>query len=258
VAVQPDLGTALVIGFTMFAFIVAGGARLSHIAAIAAVVVGLIVVFAIVEPYRVARLTAFVNPWAHAQGIGFQSVQGQIAVGSGGLFGVGLGESVQKIFYLPEAHTDFILAVIGEELGVAGIGLLLFLYGLIGYAGLRVARHARNTYEQLLAAGITSLILAQATLNVFAVLGIAPVAGVPLPFISYGSSNLLVLLVAMGLLLDIASRPGRGLRSVPVAPDARRSSAKRRRASSASRADRGGRDGGSRGSRTGRRRRPER
>jgi len=226
--------------------------------AIAAVVIGLIVVFAIVEPYRVARLTAFVNPWAHAQGIGFQSVQGQIAVGSGGLFGVGLGESVQKIFYLPEAHTDFILAVIGEELGVAGIGLLLFLYGLIGYAGLRVARHARTTYEQLLAAGITSLILAQATLNVFAVLGIAPVAGVPLPFISYGSSNLLVLLVAMGLLLDIASRPGRGLRSVPVAPDARRSSAKRRRASSASRADRGGRDGGSRGSRTGRRRRPER
>jgi cell division protein FtsW len=255
VAAQPDLGTALVIGFTLFAFVIAGGARLGHIAVIGVVVALLVGVFALVEPYRAARLTAFVNPWAHAQGIGFQSVQGQIALGSGGLFGVGLGESVQKIFYLPEAHTDFILAVIGEELGVAGIGVLLALYAMLGYAGLRVARRARTVYEQLLAAGITSLILAQATLNIFAVLGLAPVAGVPLPFISYGSTNLLVLLAAMGLLLDIASRPGKPLRSVPEPTDDRRSRAKRRSPPSP---DRGGRDGRARRARAGGGGRPSR
>ena len=127
-----------------------------------------------VEPYRRARLTAFLNPWADAGDAGFQAVQGQIALGSGGLFGLGLGESVQKIFYLPEAHTDFILAVIGEELGVAGICVLLFLYGLIAYAGLRTAKAAKGGYAKLLAAGLTSLILCQALLNVFAVLGLAP------------------------------------------------------------------------------------
>jgi cell division protein FtsW len=143
--------------------------------------------------------------------VGFQSVQGQIAVGSGGLFGVGLGESVQKVFYLPEAHTDFILAVIGEELGVAGICGLLFLYGLIGYAGLRTAKAATTRYQQLLAAGLTALILCQALLNVCAVLGLAPLTGVPLPFISSGSSSLIVMLATMGVLLNLAARNTRHL-----------------------------------------------
>ena len=110
-----------------------------------------------------------------------------IAIGSGGFFGVGLGESVQKIFYLPEAHTDMILAVIGEELGLVGIARVLCLYGMIAYAGLRAAKLARDRYAKLLAAGITSLILCQATLNFFAVLGLLPLTGVPLPFISYGN-----------------------------------------------------------------------
>ena len=117
------------------------------------------------------------NPWADAGGIGFQSVQGQIALGSGGFFGLGPGQSVQKIFYLPEAHTDFILAVIGEELGVAGICVLLSLYGMIGYAGLRTAKAAKGVYAKLLAAGLTSLILCQALLNVYTVLGLAPLTG---------------------------------------------------------------------------------
>src|SRR3712207_7866248 len=156
------------------------------------------------EPYRRARLTSFLDPWAHAGDAGFQSVQGQIALGSGGIFGLGLGESVQKIFFLPEAHTDFILSVIGEELGVAGVVGLLFLYGCIAYAGLRTARKASGLYAQLLATGVTALILCQALLNVFAVLGLAPLTGVPLPFISSGSSSLLVLLASMGLLLNVA------------------------------------------------------
>ena len=195
VASQPDLGTALVIAFTLSALLVAGG----HAGALPggwspAAAAFLVVVFAIVEPYRRARLTSFLDPWAHAGDAGFQAVQGQIALGSGGLFGRGLGESVQKIFYLPEAHTDFILAIIGEELGVVGVCALLFLYGMIAYAGLRAAKAARGAYAKLLAAGITSLILCQALLNVFAVLGLAPLTGVPLPFISYGSTNLIVLL----------------------------------------------------------------
>jgi cell division protein FtsW len=204
VAVEPDLGTALVIAGTTAALLVAAGVPLRHLAAAAAIVAGLIAIFALLEPYRRARLITFLDPWAHAGGAGFQAVQGQIALGSGGLFGVGLGQSVQKIFYLPEAHTDFILAVIGEEFGVLGVSVVLALYGLLGWAGMRAARAARGAYAKLLAAGLTSLILCQAALNVFAVLGLAPLTGVPLPFISYGPSNLVVLLAAMGLLLNIA------------------------------------------------------
>ena len=148
VAAQPDLGTALVIAFTLAAMLVAAGLPLRQLGLVAGVGAFLVLVFAILEPYRRARLTAFLNPWADAGGAGFQSVQGQIAIGSGGLFGLGPGQSVQKIFYLPEAHTDFILAVIGEELGVAGICGLLCLYGMIGYAGLRTAKNGEGRLRQ--------------------------------------------------------------------------------------------------------------
>jgi cell division protein FtsW len=251
VASQPDLGTALVICFTMFALLLVAGVPLSLLAKMAGVALVLVFVFILAEPYRAARLTAFVNPWAHADSSGFQSVQGQIALGSGGLFGVGLGESVQKVFYLPEAHTDFILAVIGEELGVAGVCGLLFLYGMIGYAGLRTAKAARTRYTQLLAAGLTSLIVCQALLNVFAVLGIAPLTGVPLPFISSGSSSLLVLLAAMGLLLNVASRSSTHLASLPL-PDSSPEDA--RGSADAQGADRGRRDSRARRARAGGRR----
>jgi cell division protein FtsW len=213
---EPDLGTALVVCFTLAAMLVAAGLPLRQLGLVAGVGAFLVLVFALIEPYRAARLTSFLNPWAHAAGSGFQAVQGQIAVGSGGFFGLGLGESVQKIFYLPEAHTDFILAVIGEELGVAGICGLLALYGIIGYAGLRTAKNAKGDYAKLLAAGLTSLILCQALLNVYAVLGIAPLTGVPLPFISSGSTSLVVLLCSMGLLLNIAAGGSAHLRSVPA------------------------------------------
>jgi cell division protein FtsW len=214
IAAQPDLGTALVIGFTLAAMLVAAGLPLRQLGLIAGGVSLLIVLFALLEPYRRARLTAFLNPWDHAGTIGFQSVQGQIAIGSGGLFGVGPGQSVQKVFYLPEAHTDFILAVIGEELGLAGICALLALYGMIGYAGLRTAKAARGAYAKLLATGLTSLILCQALLNIYTVLGLAPLTGVPLPFISSGSSSLICLLMAMGLLLNVAGGGSGHLRAV--------------------------------------------
>jgi cell division protein FtsW len=214
IAAQPDLGTSLVIGFTLAAMLIAAGLPLRQLGLIAAGVSLLIILFALLEPYRRDRLTAFLNPWDHAGTIGFQSVQGQIAIGSGGLFGVGPGQSVQKVFYLPEAHTDFILAVIGEELGLAGICALLALYGMIGYAGLRTAKAAKGAYAKLLAAGLTSLILCQALLNIYTVLGLAPLTGVPLPFISSGSSSLICLLMAMGLLLNVASGGSAHLRPI--------------------------------------------
>jgi cell division protein FtsW len=211
---QPDLGTALVIIFTMTALLVAAGMPIKFLLRGALILAGIILLFAIVEPYRRDRLVSFMDPWAHAQSIGFQSVQGQIAIGSGGLLGRGLGESLQKAFFLPEAQTDFILAVIGEELGVIGIWALLFLYGLIAYGGLRAAKAARTSYAKLLACGVTALILSQALLNTFTVLGLAPLTGVPLPFISAGSSSLLVLLAGMGLLLNVASGRATPVRAV--------------------------------------------
>ena len=217
VMAQPDLGTSLVICFTMAAMLVAAGVPMRQLGLVAAAGAFLILLFALFEPYRRARLTSFMNPWDHAGTIGFQSVQGQIAIGSGGFFGLGPGQSVQKIFYLPEAHTDFILAVIGEELGVAGVCGLLFLYGMIGYAGLRTAKNAKGAYAKLLAGGLTSLILCQALLNVYAVLGLAPLTGVPLPFVSSGSTSLIVLLCSMGLLLNIAGGGSAHLRADPRA-----------------------------------------
>jgi cell division protein FtsW len=207
IVAEPDLGTTIVISLTLGALMVAGGVPMRQLAMLAGALVFLVLIVALLEPYRRARLTAFMNPWADAQGSGFQSVQAMIAIGSGGPFGVGLGQSVQKLFYLPEAHTDMILAVIGEELGFVGIAGVLFLYGMIAYAGLRAARLARDLYSKLLAAGITSVILIQATVNFFAVLGVLPLTGVPLPFISYGNSNLVVLLAGMGILINVAQRP---------------------------------------------------
>jgi cell division protein FtsW len=211
---------------------------------LAALAVGAVIVLALAQPYEQARLTSFLHPWSASckATACYQAVQGQIALGSGGLFGVGLGHGVQKIFYLPEVQTDFILAVIGEELGVLGICGVVFLYGMIAYAGLRTARRASGRYAKLLATGLTSLILCQGILNIFVVLGLAPLTGVPLPFISYAPSNLCVMLAAVGLLLNVGSSSrelrvigGRGER--PPNRDRRR------------------RDGGARGSGPGRSRR---
>jgi cell division protein FtsW len=210
---QPDMGTTMVVCFAVGALLIAAGTPMRNLALIGGVLLFLATILAIAEPYRRERLFSFLDPFADAGDSGFQAVQALTAIGHGGFFGVGLGESVQKIFYLPEAHTDMILAVIGEELGLFGILGLVGLYGMIGYAGLRVAKLASDRYAKLLAAGITSLILCQATLNFFAVLGLMPLTGVPLPFISYGASNLVVLLGAMGLLLNVAATGGRAQRA---------------------------------------------
>jgi cell division protein FtsW len=220
VVVEPDLGTAMVVCFAAAALLLTAGARPRDLGLLAlglGVVVALVI---LIEPYRMQRLTGFLDPSSDPSGSGFQVIQAKIAIGSGGIFGTGLGQGIQKAFYLPEAHTDMIAAVVGEELGFVGIGALVGLYGLLGYAGLQIARKARDRYGKLLAAGLTSLICVQAAINLCAVLGLAPLTGVPLPFVSYGNSSLLVMLAAVGLLLNIArggsarsaSRPSSGAR----------------------------------------------
>jgi cell division protein FtsW len=214
ILLEPDMGTMLVVAFTIASLLIAAGTPKRHLLVFAGLAAVLVMILVIAEPYQRARLTSFLHPWSSRSTAGFQAVQGQIALGSGGVFGVGLGRSVQKVFYLPEAQTDFILAVIGEELGVMGIGLVVVLYGMIAYAGLRTARRAAGRYAKLLAAGLTSLILCQGILNIFVVLGLAPLTGVPLPFISYAPTNMCVMLAAVGLLLNIAQPGARRLRAV--------------------------------------------
>jgi cell division protein FtsW len=201
---EPDLGTAIVVCLATGALLVAAGVKIRHLALLGAAI-GVVLLLAIaIEPYWMQRLTGFLNPTGDPGGAGFQAIQAKIALGSGGIFGVGLGQSLQKAFYLPEAHTDMIAAVTGEELGLVGLSMLVGLFGLFGYAGLRTAQRARDRYGKLLAAGLTSLILVQGIVNLFAVLGLAPLTGVPLPFVSYGNSSLLVMLAATGLLLNVA------------------------------------------------------
>jgi cell division protein FtsW len=204
VMLEPDMGTTMVIVFAAAATLVAAGARPVDLGKIALVIGGLALLMAVVEPYRMARLTSFLNPSASAEGAGFQAAQAKIALGSGGIFGVGIGNGVSKAFYLPEAHTDMITAVVGEELGLAGITALVGLFGMFGYAGLKAAQKAKDNYSKILVAGLTSLVLVQATINLFAVMGLAPLTGVPLPFVSYGNSSLMATLFAVGLILNVA------------------------------------------------------
>jgi len=244
VVMEPDLGSAMVACFAAAAMLVVAGARIRDLAILGGAICLVIALAIMIEPYRMERLTGFLNPGADPSGAGFQANQAQIALGSGGLFGVGLGESLQKASYLPEAHTDMIAAVVGEELGLVGLAMVVGLFGLFGYAGLQTARKARDPYAKLLAAGLTSLVVIQAVINLFAVLGLAPLTGVPLPFVSYGNSSLLTLLAAVGVLLNIARAPGARLRVV----SGDRSTTSQSRSG-------GRRDSRARGARTGSRRR---
>jgi cell division protein FtsW len=254
IMLEPDMGTTMVIVFSVAAILVAAGARPADLGKIALVIGGLALLMAVVEPYRMARLTSFLNPSAAAEGAGFQAAQAKIALGSGGIFGVGIGNGVQKLFYLPEAHTDMISAVIGEELGLIGIVGVVGLFGMFGYAGLKTAQKAKDAYAKLLVAGLTSLILVQATINLFAVMGLAPLTGVPLPFVSYGNSSLMATLFAVGLILNVArgGSAGAARGSTTGAGKLRvvqggRTPASQRSRSSGARKAKGGRGGGGNG-----------
>ena len=204
ILLEPDLGTTITLcGMMLAIFLVAGvpfGPLLG--ASLLAIGVGLIAIWA--EPYRRARVFSFLDPWSDAEGSGFQIVQAMIGIGSGGFTGEGLGEGVQKVLYLPEAHTDMIFAVIGEELGLVGSALVIGAFVAFAFVGFRIALRCRDPFGKLLAAGLTALVSGQAAVNLAAVLGIAPLTGIPLPFVSYGGSSLVVLLAGVGILLNIA------------------------------------------------------
>ena len=205
ILVEPDLGTAIAIGIMVSAILVVSGTRLRLLGSAAGIGITLVLAAIWLEPYRRERIFSFLDPWHDPQGAGFQAVQSMIALGSGGVFGVGLGESVQKIYYLPEASTDMIFAIIGEELGLIGVAGVIAAFAVFAYAGFNIALRCRDPFGKRLAVGITALICGQAAVNVSAVMGLAPLTGIPLPFVSYGGSSLVVGLAAVGILLNIAS-----------------------------------------------------
>ena len=239
---EPDLGTTITLcGMMLAVFLIAGvPARLLVAASALAIAVGVLAIW--VEPYRRARVFSFLDPWSDAQGSGFQIVQATIGIGSGGITGAGLGEGVGKISYLPEAHTDMIFAVIGEELGLVGSAFVICAFAAFALAGFRVALRCRDPFGKLLAGGLTALVSGQAAVNLAAVLGIAPLTGIPLPFVSYGGSSLVILLVGVGILLNIAVN---GIVVQARVPDSSRGNSRARPARARRRrsATRAGRDG---------------
>jgi cell division protein FtsW len=255
VLIQPDMGSALIVVAAATITLVVAGAKIRDLALVGASLVPAALLFAIVSPERRERLLTFLDPSADPTGAGYQVTQAAIAIGSGGIGGVGIGNSIQKALYLPEAHTDMILAVIGEEYGMFGIFLLVGVFGALAFAGFRIAKEARDDYGRILAAGLTGLIIFQASLNMYAVMGLAPLTGVPLPFVSYGNNSLVLMLIAVGLILNVARggalsgssgrRAGGGAR-LRVIQGEKSTSRNGKAVRSASGTDRGRRHGGAR------------
>jgi cell division protein FtsW len=203
---QPDMGSAAAIVGVVLCMVFVAGARLVHLGLIAAAAVPVAVAAVWVEPYRLRRVLAFLDPWADPRGAGFQIIQSYLALGGGGLLGRGLGESKQKLFYLPEPHTDFIFAILGEELGFVGAAGTVVLFALLLWRGMRIALRVADPFGALLAAGVTALLGTQAVVNLGVVVGLFPTKGLPLPFVSAGGSSLLVAMVGVGLLLNVSQR----------------------------------------------------
>lgn len=204
IMLQPDLGTSLTIAGTGVLMLFAAGARLTHLAGLGVLGAAGVFVLARIDEERWSRITTFLNPWADPTDSGYQIIQALLAFGSGGLFGVGLGESRQKYFYLPERHTDMIYAVLGEELGFIGAALVLLLFFAFAWRGYRIAIQAPDRFSSLMAAGVTSLITLQAALNIAVVTASIPSTGIPLPFLSYGGTSLVITLSGVGILLGIS------------------------------------------------------
>lgn len=207
---EPDFGTGVLILGLCLLVLFLGGVRPRHFAWISLAVIPPLAVFLISAPYRVNRILAFFSPQSSVENLNFQVAQSKFAVGSGGLFGVSFGESVQKIFFLPCSHTDFIFAIIGEEFGLLGTLSFIALFAVLVWRGIVISMKAPDFFSQILAAGLTLFLGFQVLLNITVVLGLAPAKGVPLPLISYGRSSLVCVLLAIGLLLHISQRRGDG------------------------------------------------
>lgn len=204
IMLQPDLGTGTVMVGTCIVMIFVSGARIKHFALLALIGIGGFVALVLSAPYRIKRITSFLDPWEDPLGSGFQIIQSLYAIGPGGLFGLGLGESRQKFFYLPEPQTDFIFAILSEELGFIGGTFVILLFALLLWRGIRVALGAPDLYGSFLAVGIIAMVAIQVMINIGVVTGLMPVTGITLPFLSYGGSSLTLMLMAIGVLLNIS------------------------------------------------------
>jgi cell division protein FtsW len=204
VLLEKNLSIAAVIMIVTIIVLFTAGVRIKHITLVLGLVFAAGVTFTVTEPYRLKRLVSFLNPWADPRGDGYQLIQSLLALGSGGILGMGLGQSRQKAYYIPEPHNDFIFSIIGEELGLIGCMTVISLFLIFIWRGIRTAIRAKDIFGTLLAIGITGVIAIQAIINIAVVTGSMPVTGVPLPFISYGGSSLVFNLMAMGVLLNIS------------------------------------------------------
>ena len=208
ILLEPDLGTAAVIGLVTMGLLFAGGARLGHLAMIGVGAIGALYLLIAGVGYRRQRMLSFLDPWSDPEGTGFQVIQSYLALGGGGLFGVGLGEGRQKLFFLPEPHTDFVLSMLGEELGFLGTGIVVLLLALFVIKGFMIALAAEDPFGRYLALGVSFLIAFHTLINVGAISGLIPTKGLPLPFLSYGGSSLVVNMIGTGMLISVSrNRP---------------------------------------------------
>ncbi|QHS22167.1 stage V sporulation protein E [Virgibacillus sp. MSP4-1] len=204
IMLQPDLGTGMVLVGTCFVMIFIAGGKISHFMGLGMIGVIGFIGLVLSAPYRISRIQAFLNPWEDPLGDGFQIIQSLYAIGPGGLMGMGLGQSLQKFFYLPEPQNDFIFAILAEELGFIGGSFVILLFFLLMWRGIRIALGAQDLFGSLLALGIIGMIIIQVFINISVVIGLIPVTGITLPFISYGGSSLTLTLLSMGILLNIS------------------------------------------------------
>jgi cell division protein FtsW len=214
VALERDLGTPLLIGSVAIGMIYLAGARLAHLAALGSGLLPVVGTAVLAVPYRRQRLFAFLDPWHDAQGAGYQLVQSLLALGSGGFWGKGSGESTIKMYYMPESQTDFIFPIFGEEFGFWGTSLLVAIFFVLTYRCFQIAREATHSFHALTAAGVGLLLGGQVLINLGVVTGLLPTKGMPLPFVSFGGSSLLVMFTAIGLVLNVSRRNAGG----PSAP----------------------------------------
>jgi cell division protein FtsW len=204
---QPDLGNTVMIALVLFAMLYAAGAQMKHLSAAGGAALCILVLQTMAKSYRMRRVTAFLHPWETAQGAGFQLIQSFIALGAGGGWGVGLGEGRQKMYYLPQAHTDFIFAVVGEEFGIIGGVVVVALFCAILFRGMKIAHDEPDSFASLLAVGLTASLSFQALINMAVVIGLIPTKGLPLPFLSYGGTAIMMSMAALGALLALGRRP---------------------------------------------------
>jgi cell division protein FtsW len=208
ILMQPDFGTTVIIAVITLLMIYLAGGRIVHLAGIAALFLPVAVWILVHKSYRLARLMTFLDPWKDPRHSGFQIIQSLISFGSGGALGVGIGDGMQKLFYLPEPHTDFILSVIAEEGGFIAVALVLFLYIVLILRGFQISLKAPELFGNLLAAGLTMMIALEAVINIAGVMGLIPLKGLALPFLSYGGTSLVMSLMAVGMLLNISAYEG--------------------------------------------------